>query len=330
MQILQHGTILIVECIALGQIDILIRNGIAAENILIAIAIADGHEIAADVVDIIEVRDPGLRTAGVLQIAAHIVHTGLRPGAVEAQDRDGMGNGFLRHGILHRHSKDIALHIGTGGVIGIQILLRLLRQLQSDLHGHGAAGGDIHAVSARESVQQHMGIVGGDVAVTVHIAVGLQLGFVAQQVFQQEIGIRSIGDAAAVQVAVKAFSGALQGDAILEEGCICLQIAGPGIHAQIVIAVAEQILGKKIRRQPIGHGLAVQIMDGEGEGVGALTLSILAKLRLDLAVGHPADHHIALGGGSQIHPGKTGTLVQNGVILSAGGRIVQRHRCGHH
>ena len=240
-----------------------------------------------------------------------------------------MGNALDALGIVDGLCEDVGLDVGTGGIVAVQHGLGLLGQLHGHLDLGGAVGGDIDGGNAGLLGQQDVGIVGGDPAVAVDIAVGLQLQAVIQQVLQQVGGIVGIGDAVAVEVALEAILNTLQGHAVAGELDLGGQIPGPGIQVQIAVVITEDILGEQIGGQDVGHGLTADVVDLELHIVLAGTVGIVAQLGLDLAVVLTPDGDVALGGGSQVHAAQAGTLVQQGVVLTAGSGLAHGN-CGGH
>ena len=93
-------------------------------------------------------------------------------------------------------------------------------------------------------------------------------------------------------------------------------------------------LGEKVGRQLIGERPVRQVVDGEGELVGAGSLGIVSQLHLHLAVGIGpgsvlAHEEIALCQDSCTHIGKASALPQDGIIGSAVLLLPLRDCCGH-
>ena len=292
--------------------------GVADEGVLIVILIEEGQVVGVAGVGIHKVGAVFLGIEVIL-IGQAVIHGGIGPVAVEAQHGDGVGGGnraLLGNQGLH---EDKALHIGAVGVGGVQMGLGVGGQV----HGHGDGDGitGLHQeIALADGSQQQMGVVGGDAAVLADIGNIVDGGEVAGDVVQNDQGIRLIGLAVAVEVAAVGFAG---GNKAAFNGEAHTHVQARGILGGVGDAVdGDHVLGEEITADAVDLGFGAEVIQSEGKAVGAVTVGVIAQLHLDLAVGsacvgiggHP---DIGLGGHGAAHIGKTGTLLHDGIVISA-------------
>ena len=258
-----------------------------------------------------------------IHVGGIVEHGGVGPGAVEAQDGDGVLVGLA----VRRRAGGVgeALQIGAVGE-----LLQGLSLGRGQVDGDGDPGlamgrQDIAGGGLRLPVQQQVSVVGGRLSIAVQIAgVIVQVIVVDRtgQEVQNGLGILLVGDTVQVHVVPAGSALAVPGVADAAGG----QHGGTVIHEGLAV-ILVLCLSKQVGVEGEGLILIGQIVEGEGVGILALPAGIVAQLHLHLAVG------IGLGGGGQIgvvhhqHGAgghgpvdlhQAGALLQDGQIVAVG------------
>ena len=318
-----------VKCIP-GGIVILVHIGVAAEVILAAVAlVAHRHHLEVGGLAIsIQIGITGLLTGQVSVTGAHVIHGSVGPVAVVAQHRDGVGSALLAlfgAGLVGVH---IAFDIQAGAVAD---LIVHAQEILAECSGHGhmdaAVGGNGHAAGA-DLAEEQVDIIG------VHIAVGIQVRRIgvgdgipcAGHIVQQGLTVGTSDHAVAVEVAVVQVLGnfGIQVGAVHVPGHVCRQQVG-GIQLEVHSSVLIQSLGEEVGAQHEVAGGVLHVVQGKAEGISTGAAGIRTQLHLHLAVG------IGIGGvgihsdvaacvDGVAHIGKTGALLQHGVIIEIGGQ----------
>ena len=98
--------------------------------------------------------------------------------------------------------------------------------------------------------------------------------------------------------------------------------------------LGELILGEEICREGIALRFLRQIVQGEGNAVASGALGIVSQLRFDLPVGGRdggavVHFNVDVGGNGGPNVGQTGSLLQDGPVISPGGFLPERYGGGH-
>ena len=327
---------LAVDGVPLGHVNFIGNQGVAAKVVsgIRVIAVDDRIGVGFHVA---QIRRAGLFASGIFLIGAHVKHGSIGPVAVERQNRDGVAGAFHALGISQGIDEDIAFHICTAGVVGVQVSLLFI----SKLHGHG----DLDRIAGRHGngiftqlVQEEVGVIGIYITIAVDIGIGGSIngGRLAADIVQQRLSIILIHLAIVVEIAVGHFTGGIHQLAVSSPGNVSSQSSGQGVHviSQFILRhigvgiVHKRILGKQIRRQLVHPGFVIHIVDVEAKGVDTAPLRIVAQLSFHLAVGLAVHHDVGIGAGCRSSVCQAGALLDNRII---GIRIHLQGNCsGHH
>ncbi len=278
----------------------------------------------------------GLRSADIGRSAVAIEllgvadtkHGGIGPGAIETENRDGVrGIAGSAFGIRLRIDQHEALDIGAVGIGLVQRSHLLTGELCLHRNGDAAARSDGEGAGLQTG-QQQMRVIGIDGAAAVHIRNFSDFRKKARCVVQNDLRISRIRQAIVIQVAIDAHDLVCIGHAINLIAEICAQRGGVLIEIGAVAVLREQLGGQTVGRIRLG-----KVVNREAEGIQTGAVGIVAQLCLDLAI-HPgggcilAHEDIAPGSNGIVELHKTGTLLEDGVIICL--LLQQRQRGGHH
>ena len=319
-----------------GGIVILVHIGVAAEVILAAVTlVVHRHHLEVDGLLVgVQVRRTLLLTGQVIITGAHVIHGSVGPVAVVAQHGDGVGSTGDALGRAHLIGIHIAFHVSAGTAAEfVHIVHGILVQRHGQAHMNGAVGGDLHAALAHLAIEQ-VNIEG------IHIAVLIQVGCIgmgngiphAGHIVQQGLAVGQGDGTVAVKVAVLQAFGAL-GFNMLAVHDPAQRRADDGrpVRLEVHTALLCQGLREEVGGKGKVAGGVLQVVDGKAEGVGTGAVGIVAQLHLHLAVsigvgGIGVHGNVAAGVDGIAHIGKTGALLQHGVVILIGG---QRSSGGH-
>ena len=284
-------------------------------------------EVAAAVLGVLDDEVVGGRIAQVrgrlvpverVGVGDAVIHAGIRPAAVEAQHRDGVGGG---HDALLRGDGlgiDVAFQVSAVGIAAVQLLAEGLRQGDGDLHADGSAA--LHQNGAGlQILQQEVGVIGGHRAVPVQVRDPVDVRPVPGGVVQDDGGILGVGIAVPVQVAEDALGGRLIDRAV--HGVARRGGQGGGGGIQIGDAVLrEDALGEEIGGEHVALVRVLQVVDVKMEGIAARAVGIVPQLGLHLAV-RP-------GGGGVLAHGEVAVRPQEGIDVGKAGALLQDRPVG--
>ena len=301
--------------------------GVAHEGALIVILIEEGQVVQAAGVGEDEI---GAVFGGIqiVFVVGTVIHGGIAPVAVEAQNGDGVGGhglAFLRH---QRLDIDIAFHVGAIGINAVQMSLGGIAEVHGHGDGDGIAGLD-QEVALADGGQQQVCVIAADGAVSADIGLLIDGGQIAGDVVQDDLCIFGIGDAVGVQIAAVQLAGF---DIAALDGVIHSHVQCGGGRVGVGDAVnGISILGKEVAVHAVDLGFLTEVLQIEAEAVSAGAVGIVAQLCLDLAVccagGGVTAHHDE--GTGQDHAGQvsqTGTLLHDGIVVIA----IAHGLCGGH
>ena len=304
--------------------------GVAHVDEAVAVGVLHGQVVDVRVADVGQLAG----AVGFVNDGGTVEHSRIGPGAVVAQDGDGVDNVHRTLSVGHGLDIGVALNVEAlgevvveeGHVIGIQ------SQLDVDLGGLGDGDG-----GSRSVLKEQLGVVGGDLAVAVHVGSrGVELVALflsAGDVVQDGLSVVSVGLAVHVDVCIDEVS-ILVGLAVDLINSLGADEGGGGILQHAVAGVAGDPLDERIGAEP--EFLAVlQRHDSEGVFILALLLGIVAQLDLDLAVlsgvgenrGAFVHRDDRLGVDRVVHVGKTGADTEDGPVVAV--RVIDGMRGGH-
>ena len=240
-----------------------------------------------------------------------VEHGGISPGAVDADDRDG---------VLHvALSGNVGEAFDPGGQSGlVELGSLLLGQLDGNGDLRGFARGDQGFAFLTESDEQLISVAGGDVAIFIHvgsarIVVGVED---AGHDVKDRLRVVLIGVAVKIDVAVGAedFPGVSH---------VSVDRFGVVAHDVIIITFLQR-LGEQVGGDGERSVFLGDVVHDEGEFILAVAGGVLAKLSLDLAVGSGdggvfAHLNEGLGVDRVLHVRKTGALLQDGIVCAVSG-----------
>ena len=289
---------------------------------------------------VVGVGSAGVGHAGLTVESVHVghgvEHGGIGPGAVEAQKGDGVGHvqQLAVPGLGDAVDEGEAFHVSAGGIVGVHGG-GVGGDPDGDSDGLGAVGRDDQiAGSSGLPVQKEVGVPGGDAAVLVQVGCAqVQIGGVgvAGQIGQDGVGVQGIGSTVQVDVVglgLRAIPGVGGGPAVGS------QIRGGVVHVGVAVLVLVAVLGEELGVQLVSQSRVAQVVDLKAVAVGAGPLGLVAQLGLDLAVGvrdRGVLAHEDGGGGVDglMHVGKTGALLQDGIVGALGAADVHGLGGGH-
>ena len=263
-----------------------------------------------------------------LGVGDGVKHGGVGPGAVEAQNRDGVGD------VVFALHKGEALHVSAAGAELVQLRLLAVRQRHVDRDpGRAARGQQIALVAGLlhglGHAQQQIGVVagGGSVAVQVRRSgvKGSVGGVQPGELVQNGLAVQAVGGPVDIDVVDLRLRQQLPGVA-----AVGVQGLGEMAHQGVVLL---QSLGEEIGPQSVDLGLFSKIADGEAVAVIAGSAGIVAQLRLHLAVGKAGGGVLVhqeegLGADRLVDVGQARALLQQGIIV-VGVLLQHGHSRGH-
>ncbi len=332
--------------VAVFVVVVLFDDGVAADGITELLAgipqqeglklleVAGGHGSG-------QIGRTGLTAELVFEVGALVEHGRIGPGAVVAQNGDGVIHA-LRAVVGDLLGDDVALNV----VAVVVVLVDAVLEVEGHTDLDGAVGGHDHAVFSGflDLLQIEIRVVGVHVAVAVNIglvSVGSQGLDVAGIQIQDGLRIGCIGSVIAGQIGQTQIGGG-QGLAVDGPGGQIVEHHDGGC-ALDVQAGAGDVLREEVRVKLVGHGLVGEVVDGVGEAVGAIVVDVITKLDLDLAVSHVGlggqgrgrrqglgiHQDIGLGGGRLVGTGHAGALLEDRIVDVAVVGHVDGHSRGH-
>ena len=281
--------ILAVDGVALRQIAFIGHNGVAAKiGGLRAFPISHNCSIALHVS---QIRSPSFLPRQILHAGAHIEHGSIRPVAVEAQNRDGVGSAHCAVICGHTFDKYIALNVSAIGIILVQGSLLLLRQDCCNLHVDRTAGRNRDRIACAEC---HLSVETGGPG--VHVGDPL----IRKQILGKEIPRQSVGLLRLCQV--ENGEGELVAAGLFRVVAQLRLDFAIGIGLRGVLA-HENVAVRRDRRAHIGKAGALA-QDGIVAVTQVIAFRILAKV---LQLRHSRGHEQAL---SQLTGGVAGLFLQ--------------------
>ena len=333
-----HIAIGCADGVTLGHINSVLNDGVATEVVFLQriIAVADKEAIyQTGVVHIALVQvGSAVLFAGelILLVRALIEHGRIGPVAVEAQNGDGVGGALYAFRIHNALCIDIAFQICAVFIV-CQPSFVIFAQSDGDFH-IGRAVGCNHSAALAQHLEEQVCVVGVDSAVGIQVGcsgIG-DLCCYAGGIVQQDLAVSRVDISVAIEVHTEHIRAAYQFLTVNGEGDNRIQDAGSGIQIQR-ITVCKRILGEDVSVQCVGLLTVGEVVDGEGEGVNASTVGVIAQFYLDLAVGIGIGsvgihQNVGICAHSCANVGQTGALLQNRVV-AAGFGIDHRNSGGH-
>ena len=324
------------ECVTLGHVGGVGDHGVAAEPVLaIHVGVLDQQTVVLALCEsgAVQVGKTILQTMGEFHVGALVEHGGIGPVAVECQHGDGMGG--ASHALCSAQGLgiDVSFDVSAAFVVCQPILVV---STQSDGDGDlGRAVGRHNCAAGVQHGEEQVGVIGIDDVVHVQVCQTLVVQGDIQTggVVQQDLTVSGVDFAVTVEVHADQFLTSGDGLAVDSPCHIGRQECGPGVQQQNAL-VGEGVLSEDVSGQREGLLHIGQVVDGEGEGVDAGLLGIVAQLCLDLAVcpgigGIGAHDDVGISGGSSAHIGKTCALLDHGIVVAAAGAVTQG-LCGGH
>ena len=262
-----------------------------------------------------------------LLVTYGVVHGGVRPGAVEADHRDGIGY------VVLGFDEGVRLKVGAARALGVKRGLLRFGQLDGNGYGaHAARGHDLglHAgLSGTDPGKQRVSVAAGDAFFAVEFG-GFKIVFRAVgstgNVGKDRVGVRLVGVAVFIHV-----RGEFDGSGVVPcVAHVCGKRRGGMLHQRFI---GGEGLREHVGTQRVFHVLFGVVVDFKAVSVNAGAGGIVADFRFylvvvrgDRGVGAHLDVALRVHGALQI--GKARALLQDGVVI-AGCRFLHRHGGGH-
>ena len=270
----------------------------------------------------------GLVCAVIVLLITHgVKHGGVRPGAVEADHRDGVGDVVfgVQAGIRFNISSACAFRV-QGCFLGFG---------QRDGYGHGAHAARGHdlglyaGLSGTEPREQRVSIAAGDAIGAVQFgSCQIVMGAIvrAGNVGKYRIGVRLVRIAVLIHVGRECDRLGI----VPRVAHVYRKRRGGVFHQGLI---GTERLREDVGAERVFHVFIAEVVDLEGIGVNAVAGGIVAQLRFYLVIvrgdsGIGAHLDVALGVHGAFQIGKASALLQEGVIM-AGCRFLHRHGGGH-
>ena len=262
-----------------------------------------------------------------LFIAHGVEHGGVRPGAVEAEHRDGVGH------VVVALDEGERFNVGAARAFGVQ--RGLLRVGKLDGHGDGTLAvrrNDLILLARfgrAELGKQNVSVAGGNAVHAVELGSLEVIGGavrLAGNVFEDRVGVRLIGVPVLIHV-----GGEVDGRSVIPRiGHVGGKRRGGVLHQGLV---GGERLREHVGAQGVFDILIGEVVDLKGIGVFTAAGGIVAELRLDLiVVGGHGGGVVHLNKGLGVHGGlqvrKTRALLEQRIVVA--GFLFHHGRRGGH